>query len=324
MKLKLALISAAALAVAGAVIAPQLVAAQAPAAQAPAAAARPARPAFLPPNPNEAAPRIPGQNLQGMHVYIRAGLKTHGPGFHDYPQFFADWSKLLTEKGAVVDGSVHFPTPDELKAVDVIVMYKGDTGYMSPTERTTLENYVKRGGGIVLLHDSMCGPDPVWYAEILGGAKRHGETNFSQFPIKYDVVDKASPIMKGFVDGSVLQDEAFFKMTWAKAGVHALATTTFPTNENTTRVGSAGQTVPQIWSYEHTQPGGTTTARAFVWMQGHAYPNIAMPQYRDLVLRGIAWAGKRSNVDELVDYKPPAQPAGRGPQTEADRAISGQ
>jgi len=279
MKLKLALISAAALAVAGAVIAPQLVAAQAPAAQAPAAAARPARPAFLPPNPNEAAPRIPGQNLQGMHVYIRAGLKTHGPG---------------------------------------------DTGYMSPTERTTLENYVKRGGGIVLLHDSMCGPDPVWYAEILGGAKRHGETNFSQFPIKYDVVDKASPIMKGFVDGSVLQDEAFFKMTWAKAGVHALATTTFPTNENTTRVGSAGQTVPQIWSYEHTQPGGTTTARAFVWMQGHAYPNIAMPQYRDLVLRGIAWAGKRSNVDELVDYKPPAQPAGRGPQTEADRAISGQ
>ncbi len=322
MNKKIALISAAAIALAAAVIAPQLVAAQAPAAQAPAAAARPARPEFLPANPNEAAPRIPGQNLAGMHVYIRAGLKTHGPGFHDYPQFLADWSKLLTEKGAVVDGSVHFPTAEELKATNVIVMYKGDTGYMTPTEWATLEAYVKRGGGIVLLHDSMCGPDPVRYAEILGGAKRHGETNFSQFPIKYDVKDAANPIMKGFVNGSVLQDEAFFKMTWAKSGVHALATTTFPTNENTTRVGSAGQTVAQIWSYEHTMPGGTAPARAFVWMQGHAYPNISNPQYRDLVLRGIAWAAKRP-VDELVDYKPPAQPA-RGAQTEADRAIAGQ
>ena len=88
--------------------------------------------------------------------------------------------------------------------------------------------------------------------------------------------------------------------------------------------GSAvGQVVPQIWSYEHTMPGGTAPSRAFVWMQGHAYANISNPQYRDLVLRGIAWAGKQP-VDVLVDYKPPAQPAGRGPQTEADRAVAGQ
>ena len=32
--------------------------------------------------------------------YIHAGLKTHAPGQHDYPQFLADWSKLLTERGA--------------------------------------------------------------------------------------------------------------------------------------------------------------------------------------------------------------------------------
>src|SRR5262245_21114628 len=46
-----------------------------------------------------------------MRVYIRVGLKSHGPGQHDYPQFAADWSKLLTERGAIVDGSFHFPTP---------------------------------------------------------------------------------------------------------------------------------------------------------------------------------------------------------------------
>ena len=30
----------------------------------------------------------------GPHIYIRAGLKSHGPGQHDYPQFLADWSKI--------------------------------------------------------------------------------------------------------------------------------------------------------------------------------------------------------------------------------------
>src|SRR5205807_1676708 len=45
------------------------------------------------------APRTPGQNPNGMHVYLWAGLKSHLPGQHDYPQFLADWSKVLTEHG---------------------------------------------------------------------------------------------------------------------------------------------------------------------------------------------------------------------------------
>src|SRR5260221_14785107 len=41
------------------------------------------------------------QEGRPLRIYLRAGLKTHGPGQHDYPQFLADWSKLLTEHGAV-------------------------------------------------------------------------------------------------------------------------------------------------------------------------------------------------------------------------------
>src|SRR6476620_5194787 len=78
----------------------------------------------------------------GPHIYIRAGLKTHGPGQHDYPQFLADWSKVLTERNAVVDGSLHFPKASELEGVDVMVMYKGDAGGMTPEEKTTLENFL--------------------------------------------------------------------------------------------------------------------------------------------------------------------------------------
>jgi type 1 glutamine amidotransferase len=41
-------------------------------------------------------------------------------------------------------------------------------------------------------------------------------------------------------------------------------------------------------------------------MQGHTYADFANPQIQAMLLRGIAWAGKRP-VDELVDYKPPAR-----------------
>src|SRR5215218_10724205 len=60
----------------------------------------------------QAAP--PAPEGRPIKVYLRAGLKTHAAGQHDYPQFLADWSKLLTERGALVDGSLHFPTEQEL------------------------------------------------------------------------------------------------------------------------------------------------------------------------------------------------------------------
>src|SRR5262245_28314087 len=148
----------------------------------------------------EPDPTAPPKNPNAVHVYIRAGLKSHGPGAHDYPQYLADWSKVLTEHGAVVDGSLHFPTPAELNGVDVMVWYKGDAGYMTETEKKTLEAFVKRGGGIVSFHDSLCGPDPAYMATILGGGKKHGEVNFSQGELNYTITDTANPIMKGMSD----------------------------------------------------------------------------------------------------------------------------
>jgi type 1 glutamine amidotransferase len=229
-------------------------------------------------------------NPNAIKVYIRAGLKSHGPGLHDYPQYLADWSKVLTEHGAVVDGSFHSPTEAELKGIDVIVMYKGDAGYMTEAERATLDAFVKRGGGLVSFHDSLCGPDTVHMASLVGGAKKHGERNFSAGEMKYTITDKAHPIMQGMSDFT-LTDEAFMKMTWAPTGVHALATVPMPQGE------SKGEVVPQIWTYEHTVPGGQP-ARAFVWMQGHQYTNFADPAMQQMILRGIAWAAKKP-VDSL-------------------------
>jgi type 1 glutamine amidotransferase len=251
------------------------------------------------------APLPPGQNPKGMHVYIRAGLKSHGPGAHDYPQFLADWSKLLTLHGAVVDGSFHFPTAAELEHTDVIVMYKGDAGYMTDVEKANLDAFVKRGGGIVSIHDVLCGPDPAYFATLVGGAKKHNEVNYTlEANVPYTIVDKSDPIMQGMTDISI-RDEAFFNMTWSQSPkIHVLATAVM---DATPSAGThKGEVVPEIWDYEHTVPGGTP-ARAFVWMQGHTYTNFAIPQIQNMLLRGIAWAGKHP-VDELVSYVPPPPP----------------
>src|SRR5207253_4056712 len=57
-----------------------------------------------------------------LHVFLYGGLKTHGEGQHDYPQFVADWSKLLMNRNAIVDGALHFPSARELANVDVLVI----------------------------------------------------------------------------------------------------------------------------------------------------------------------------------------------------------
>lgn len=267
--------------------------------------------AAQPPQPGRGgAPTPQGQNRNGMKVFIWAGLKSHAEGQHDYPQFLADWSKLLTERGAVVSGALQFPGAADLEKADVVVIYKGDAGYINDSEKALLDAYVKRGGGLVSFHDSLCGPDPAYFASLVGGAKKHGETNFTlEAPVKYTLADKSNPIVKDMPE-TTITDEAFFLITWAKnPGITVLA------NAEIAPTRSAGdhkgEIVPQMWTYEHTVQGGQPS-RAFVWMQGHNYNNFANPEIRKTILRGIAWAGKKP-VDELVNYVAPPRPA-RGQQ----------
>jgi type 1 glutamine amidotransferase len=265
----------------------------------------------------QGAPRPQGQNLNGMRVYIWAGLKSHSAGQHDYPQFLADWSKLLTERGAVANGALHAPDSADLENTDVVLIYKGDAGFLSDSEKAALEAFVKRGGGLVSLHDSLCGPDPAYFSKLVGGAKKHGEVNYTlDAPISYTVVDKSNPIMKDMSNLTVF-DEAFFAMTWAKdPAIHVLASAEMPPTRSAGD--HKGESVPQMWTYEHALSGGQP-ARAFVWMQGHNYANFANYQIQRTLLRGIAWAGKKP-VAELINYVAPPRPSRTGtPPTNSTR-----
>src|SRR5436190_2120634 len=160
------------------------------------------------------APRAQGQNVNGMHVFIFGGLKSHGPGAHGYPYFMDTWSKLLTAHGAVVDGAFSFPSQEQLDHSDVVIIYKGDAGYMTPEQRARLQSYVKRGGGLVTFHDSLCGPDPADMATLVGAGMKHGEVNYTwTATLDYNVVDKENPIAQG-MPGQIY-DEAFYKLNFA-------------------------------------------------------------------------------------------------------------
>jgi type 1 glutamine amidotransferase len=238
------------------------------------------------------APSLSAQH-EPLRVFIRAGEKTHGPvgnGLHDYPTFLADWTKLLTARGATAEGALRFPTAEELARTDVLIIFKGDGGVCSPAERAVLQTYLTRGGGLVALHDGMCSDDAGWFATVAGAAKQHGERNYSPGALKLTFVDTAHPIASGLHDYE-LDDEAFFLLTKAP-GMRVLATSPLPLN---------GDVTPQVWTYEKTLPGGSPY-RAFVSMQGHHYKTFSVSAHQTLLLRGIAWAGKR-HVDLLTGDK---------------------
>ena len=253
------------------------------------------------PAPGQAArPTPPPRETEPLRVFIRAGEKTHNPvdnGMHDYPAFLADWSKILLERAARVDGALHFPTAEELSRTDVLVIYKGDGGTCSPAERAVLEPYLRRGGGLVVFHDGMCSDDPAWFARLAGGSKQHGEMNYSPGRLALRVVDRDHPITTGVADFE-LEDEAFFRLSRAP-GMHVILEAPLPLN---------GEVHPQAWTYERTAPGGEP-CRSFVWMQGHHTANFLKPGPRDLILRGLAWAARRP-VDELLAPVPRGDPAG--------------
>lgn len=222
-----------------------------------------------------------------LRVFIRSSDKTHGGanGNHDYPAFLESWTKLLSAHGATASGADRFPTAEELAKTDVLINYSSDGAKVSGPEKVLLENYLKRGGGLVVIHDGMCGPEPDWFASMAGGSKLHGVKNSRAGVMKLHFDDPADPIVKGLSDFD-FDDEMFFLLT-TRPNIHVLASTADPT----------GKIVPQLWTYENTLPGGKPY-RSFVTLQGHKITNFENPVYQGILLRGIAWAGGRP-VDSM-------------------------
>jgi len=235
-----------------------------------------------------------------LRVFIRAGIKTHGPGQHDHPRFLGEWTKLLIERGAKVDGAMDFPTAEQLEKADVLVMFAAEAGTIAQQQREYLEKFLKRGGGMVAIHDAVCGKDAQWFKTIIGGAWEHGHSKWYEGENDFYYMDTEHPITKG-VSNFEVDDEIYYDLhMMPEARILAASYTPARPNHalNRANVGagrkpSVYDVQPQMWTYE------TDNHRAFVSLLGHNYKTFDLPHVKAVMLRGIAWAGKRSNVDEL-------------------------
>ena len=249
-----------------------------------------------------------------LRVFIRSGPKSHGPGAHDYPRFLKEWLPLLNARGARAAGREGFPTRAELDETDVLVLHSQEAGNIQdPTERQNLADFIARGGGLVVIHAGAVSRDPDWFKGIVGGSWRNGTTRWLEGPMHLYFTDRESAITKD-VSNWAMDDEIYYDMD-LQPDVRVLAAAYTPKPAGARNAGaqrradeltSGGKRVsvydiqPQMWTYERTAAGGRSPYRAFVSIPGHLYENFNRVNYRAILLRGIAWAGKRANVDELL------------------------
>jgi putative membrane-bound dehydrogenase-like protein len=250
-----------------------------------------------------------------LRVFIRSGPKSHGPGAHDHPKFLADWVPLLNARGAQATGGDNFPTAAQLAATDVLILHSQESGNIAEPDRANLDTFLKRGGGLVVIHAGTVSKDTDWYKSIIGGSWRNGTTKWLEAPMQLYFSDRSHPITKGVSNWS-MDDEIYYDMDILPEA-HVLATAYTPKGRDMAGKGDraaqarAAEAVsmrrgvnvydhqPQMWTYERTIAGGAKPYRAFVSIPGHLYVNFNRPNYRAILLRGIAWAGQRANVDEL-------------------------
>jgi putative membrane-bound dehydrogenase-like protein len=216
-----------------------------------------------------------------LHIFLRGGPKTHGPGQHEHELWVREWSGLLRQRGAIVEGAVRFPTREELSRTDVLVMYAADAGSIHGEERRNLESYLERGGGIVAIHDAVCGDDPQWWKGVIGGAWEHGHAKWHEGTTDLYFTDREHPITADA--GNFRFNDELYTDLHLDPAARVLAR----------GFHSVFDASPQTWIFEKGN------YRAFVSIQGHEWTSFSHPGWRALLLRGIAWSGRR-DVDLLV------------------------
>ncbi len=216
-----------------------------------------------------------------LRIVLVAGPKDHGKGEHDYPAWQQVWSRLLRQAPQTqVETAWEFPTSAQIQAADVLVFYQ--RGSWDDERATAIDSFLERKGGLVYIHWAVDGRGQqeemakrIGLAALGGQIRyRHGELN-----IDFPAAD-SHPISRNF-ERVRWVDESYWQLTGDPTRIHLLGTSL---EEDLPR--------PQFWTIE---PGA---GRVFVSIPGHYMWTFDDPAFRTLLLRGIAWVGRR-NVDRF-------------------------
>ena len=202
---------------------------------------------------------------------------------------------------------MEFPTKEQLDKTDVLILHAQEAGNINiGPDRKNLMEFIARGGGVVTIHAGAVSRDHEWFKSVIGGSWNFEHTKWLEGPMHLYFTDKENPITKD-MSNFAMDDEIYYDMDLLpECKILAGAYTPKPAGlrnekaakkaEESTKGGkqvSIYDIQPQIWSYEKDN------YRAFTCIPGHYHKNFSHPTMRALLLRGIAWAGKRENADEL-------------------------
>ncbi len=223
---------------------------------------------------------------------------------------------------AIAQSGVQVLEVSHLADADVLVLQSGDAKPLPGLDRAAVEAFAKRGGGIVVISDAISAGE--WMKLLAGGAWTENSRKFPSLMMLYPLTD-AHPITRA-ASAFDITDETFYDLDLDPA-INVLASAFTPKVTGKKKDNRAPEKLdranvydiqPQMWTYE-----GADKHRAFVLLQGGA-ESLNHASIRTFILRGIAWAAKRENVDELcskADLAALRYPHG-GPRTAAETVKS--
>ncbi len=216
---------------------------------------------------------------------------------------------MLNERGAKCEGGMEFPTKEQLDKTDVLILHAQEAGNIKiGDERKNLMEFLARSGGVVTIHAAAVSKDHDWFKTIIGGSWHFGQTKWLEAPMSLYFTDHENAITKD-ISNFDIDDEIYYDMDLLPEAKILAAAYTPNTPQlkggNKEAQARAAEAVakkkavniydiqPQVWTYEKEK------YRAFTCIPGHYHRNFSHNGIRTLILRGIAWAGKRENIDEL-------------------------
>ena len=218
-----------------------------------------------------------------LKILLARGEKPFGPNDHPYVKWAEDWAKILeSSQGVRTETAIEWPTDAQWKAADVAVLYFWRHEW-SKDQLEQIDAFLARGGGLVLLHSALITDgDASELADRFGFGVTTRRRKFlhSGHDVTYNEPAR-DPIVAGLSKLHFV-DEAYWEMTAAKTGgVKVIAT-----------AAEEGKSWPAVWTKETAGNKG----RVFATVFGHYSWTLDDPLYRVMVLRGVAWAGRDSEV----------------------------
>jgi len=183
---------------------------------------------------------------------------------------------------------------------EVIVLYRKDYTPYEVHDRAALADLSNRGVGFVALRGAIAGPSASWARDTFGAGWTPESRRFRAL-MMLNIRTDAHPLAK---DASTFDvtDQTVFNLELNEK-IHVLASSftskVSANRKNITEVSDKASIYdiqPQAWVFENAR------LRSAVFLQGEA-ETIGHASYRTFIKRGIAWAARRANVDELCAAK---------------------